>query len=133
MGIKMIGLDVFEKELMELGEAEDIAKQAIDAATPILVDSLKSEIEKVANKGYATGTLKNSIKATKAAVNKQGCFAAVRPTGVDEKGIRNGEKFGYLENGTSKQIAKPVLRKAIEKSEKACLEAMQKKYDEVTK
>lgn len=133
MGIKMIGLDVFEKELMELGDAEDIAKQAIDAATPILVDSLKSEIEKAANKGYATGALKNSIKATKAAVNKQGCFAAVRPTGVDENGVRNGEKFGYLENGTSKQMAKPVLRKAIEKSEKACLEAMQKKYDEVTK
>ncbi len=133
MGIKMVGLDVFEKELMELGDAEDIAKQAIDAATPILVDSLKSEIEKAANKGYATGTLKNSIKATKATVNKQGCFAAVRPTGVDEKGVRNGEKFGYLENGTSKQMAKPVLRKAIKKSEKACLEAMQKKYDEVTK
>ena len=55
---------------------------------------LKSEIEKAANKGYATGALKNSIKATKATVNKQGCFAAVRPTGVDEKGVRNGEKFG---------------------------------------
>ena len=121
-----MGFEDLEKELMELGEAEDIAKQAIDAATPILVDRLKSEIEKVTNKGYATGTLKNSIKATKAAVNKQGCFAAVRPTGVDEKGIRNGEKFGYLENETSKQMAKPVLRKAIEKSEKCVLKLCRK-------
>jgi len=79
------------------------------------------------------GELAESIEATDAKMNEYGCFAAVRPTGIDEKGVRNGEKMAYMEYGTSKQYPKPVLRKAIKKSEKACLEAMQKKYDEVTK
>ena len=58
---------------------------------------------------------------------------AVRPVGTDSKGVRNAEKMGYKEYGTSKQPAKPVLKKAVKKSEKECLEIMQKAFEEVTK
>ena len=53
--------------------------------------------------------------------------------GTDSKGVRNAEKMGYKEYGTSKQPAKPVLKKAVKKSEKECLEIMQKAFEEVTK
>ena len=133
MGIKMVGFEDMEKELSKIADAERIACEAIDAASPVVEKTLKNEIKNVVTEEYSTGELAESIEATDAEMNGYGCFAAVRPTGVDEKGVRNGEKMAYMEYGTSRQYPKPVLRKAIKKSEKACLEAMQKKYDEVTK
>lgn len=128
-----MGFEDMEKELSKIVDAEMIACEALDAASPILKKTLKNEIKNVTTEEYSTGELAESIKATDAKVNGYGCFAVVKPTGTDSKGIRNGEKMAYMEYGTSKQNPKPVLRKAIEKSEKACFEAMQKKYDEVTK
>lgn len=133
MGFQTMGFEDMEKELSKNADAERIACEAIDAASPVLEKTLKNEIENVVTEEYSTGELAKSIKATDAKVNGYGCFAAVKPTGTDSKGVRNGEKMAYMEYGTSKQTPKPVLRKAIGKSEKACLEAMQKKYDEVTK
>lgn len=133
MGFQTMGFDDLEKELDKVADADMIACKAIDAATPTLEKTLKNEIESVTTQEYSTGDLAKSIKATEAKVNGYGCFAAVKPTGTDSKGVRNGEKMAYMEYGTSKQEPKPVLRKAINKSEKECLDIMQRKYDEVTK
>lgn len=133
MGFQTMGFDDLEKELDKAADADMIACKAIDAATPTLEKTLKNEIKSVTTQEYSTGDLAKSIKATKAKVNGYGCFAAVKPTGTDSKGVRNGEKMAYMEYGTSKQEPKPVLRKAISKSEKECLDLMQRKYDEVTK
>ena len=131
MGFQTMGFDELEKELNKIADAERIACEAIDAAAPTLEKTLKSEIESVTTQEYSTGDLAKSI--TEAKVKGYGCFAAVKPTGTDSKGVRNGEKMAYMEYGTSKQEPKPVLRKAINKSEKECLDIMQRKYDEVTK
>lgn len=133
MGFQTMGFDDLEKELDKVADADMIACKAIDAATPTLEKTLKNEIKSVTTQEYSTGDLAKSIKATEAKVNGYGCFAAVKPTGTDSKGVRNGEKMAYMEYGTSKQEPKPVLRKAINKSEKECLDIMQRKYDEVTK
>lgn len=133
MGFQTMGFDDLEKELDKVADADMIACKAIDAATPTLEKTLKNEIKSVTTQEYSTGDLAKSIKATKAKVNRYGCFAAVKPTGTDSKGVRNGEKMAYMEYGTSKQEPKPVLRKVINKSEKECLDIMQRKYDEVTK
>lgn len=133
MGFQTMGFDDLEKELNKIADGERIACEAIDAAAPTLEKTLENEIKSVTTQEYSTGDLAKSIKATKAKVNRYGCFAAVKPTGTDSKGVRNGEKMAYMEYGTSKQEPKPVLRKVISKSEKECLDLMQRKYDEVTK
>ena len=52
--------------------------------------------------------------------------------GKDRKGVRNNEKLAYLNYGTSKQGAKPVVGKAVKNAEGKCLEIMQEKFNEVT-
>ena len=71
-----------------------------------------------------------SIKKTKAGkASKGGYFASVRPTGTDKKGVRNMDKMVYLEYGTSKQDATPVLTKALKDSESAVYDKMQEVFN----
>ena len=132
MSLKMTGFDLFENELKKYDAPDDIATKVIDTASPILVETVK-EMVKATTSSDSFGDLAESIQATDAKINGYGCFAAVRPTGKDRKGVRNGEKMAYREYGTSKQPAKPILKKAVRKSEKKCLEIMQKTFEEVTK
>jgi hypothetical protein len=43
------------------------------------------------------------------------------------------EKMAYLEYGTSKQSATPVITPAVGESEDPVCEAVQKKFDDLTK
>ena len=56
----------------------------------------------------------------------------VTAEGKDRKVVRNNEKLAYLNYGTTKQEARPVIAGAIGDTEADCLEAMQQKFDEVT-
>ncbi len=127
------GIDNLINKLNRLGnEADEIAKEAIDAASPTLEQTFKQCISEVTNrvdpngKPYSTGELSDSIEATPAVTNAYGNYAAVRPTGVDSKGMRNGEKMAYLEYGTSKQAPRPCIKKAVNRSKKKCMEQMQR-------
>ena len=53
----------------------------------------------------------------------------MRPTGRDEKGVRNMEKMVYMEYGTSKQEATPVLSPAVRKAEDPVTEKMQEVFN----
>lgn len=124
-------LDDFVKGLSDLArDIDDIAKDCIDAATPTLKKALQDNISAAANRGYSTGELARSITPTKAKTNAYGNFAAVRPVGTDEKGVRNGEKLAYLEYGTSKQEAHPVMKKAIAQAEPQIKEIIQERFKE---
>ena len=132
MSLKMTGFDLLEDELKKYDDPDDIAAKVVDTASPILVETVK-EMIKTTTFSDSSGDLADSIQATGAKINGYGCFAAVRPTGRDRKGVRNGEKMAYREYGTSKQPAKPILKKAVRKSEKKWLEIMQKTFEDVTK
>lgn len=132
MSLKMTGFDLLEDELKKYDDPDDIAAKVVDTASPILVETVK-EMIKTTTSSDSSGDMADSIQATGAKINGYGCFAAVRPTGRDRKGVRNGEKMAYREYGTSKQPAKPILKKAVRKSEKKCLEIMQKTFEDVTK
>ena len=132
MSLKMTGFDLLEDELKKYDDPDDIAAKVVDTASPILVETVK-EMIKTTTSSDSSGDLADSIQATGAKINGYGCFAAVRPTGRDRKGVRNGEKMAYREYGTRKQPAKPILKKAARKSEKKCLEIMQKTFEDVTK
>lgn len=132
MGFQSMGFDDFAKELEELGNIDKYAPEMLKAAAPILEKELKGQVKKEANRGYATGDLERSIKAKKPGKNEYGHYVVISADGKDRKGVRNNEKLAYLNYGTSKQQARPVISKAVQNSENDCLDAMQEKYNEVT-
>lgn len=133
MGFKTIGFDEFAKELEELGKVDAYAPELLNAAAPVLKKELRSQVKREANRGYATGDLVGAIEAKKPGENKYGHYVMVTAEGKDRKGIRNNEKLAYLNFGTSKQQARPVIANSIKNAEGDCLEAMQKKFNEVVK
>jgi HK97 gp10 family phage protein len=72
-----------------------------------------------------------SIKTTKTSrlKNNDGYSITVRPTGKDKRGVRNMEKMVYMEYGTSKQSATPVLTPAIRESRESVEKKMQEVFD----
>lgn len=132
MSFQTMGFDELEKELEQLGDIDDIAPAMLEAAAPILKEELQSQVQQAADKGYAQGDLAGSIKANKPGENHLGHYVSVTAKGKDRKGIRNNEKLAYLNYGTSKQNARPVISKAMKNSEKKCLDAMQDIFNEVT-
>lgn len=131
MSFETLGFDDLAKELEELGDLEDVAPAMLEAAAPILEKELRGKVKQEASKGYATGDLARSIKANKPGENHLGHYVSVTAKGKDRKGTRNNEKLAYLHYGTSSQEARPVITKAVKDAEKACLEAMQEKFNEV--
>ena len=118
--------DDFIKQLGRLADVDRIAPQMIDEAIPILLDNVKAE----AAHHQKSGDMYKSIKPTKAGKTKKGgYYATVRPTGKDRKGIRNMEKMAWLEYGTSKFDAKPILTKALKDSESAVYATMQEVFE----
>ena len=114
------GFDELEKILRKLSEPEKMAIKAVDAASPVLVSALKSAIDSTT---HGTGELSASIEATNAMQNELGVFSAVRPTGTDSKGVRNGAKLAYLEYGVKShhQPPRPVREAAVAAAEGACM------------
>ncbi len=127
---RMDGIDELIKQLQEAANLEEFAPEMIDAATPILEEELKKTVQQEANKGYATGSMANSIKKSKSQRNQYGYFGIVRPTGKDKNGVRNMEKLAYLHYGTTKQEAHPVVTKAVFHAEGKVIEKMQEKFNE---
>lgn len=116
----------FIKQLGRLQDIERVAPMMIDEAIPILEDSVKRETAQ----HKFTGDLHRSIKRTKAKMTKSGGFyAAVLPVGKDSKGVSNMQKMAYLEYGTSKQNATPVLTKAINDSQNSVEKRMQQTFE----
>ena len=97
----------------------------LEESVPILEKAVKAE----AAKHKDTGAMEESIKATGADINAKGHYICVRPTGRDEKGVRNMEKMIYMEYGTSKQKETPVLSPAVRKAEGPVLDKMQEVFN----
>lgn len=114
-------------QLQRAGNIDNIAKKMISAAIPVLERNVKKEC--AAHR--RTGSMVNSVKATKVEKYKNGSgyYAVVRPTGKDENGVRNMEKMAHAEYGTSHQAATPILSKAVAESEEEVTEIMQRVYN----
>lgn len=126
---KITGFEELEEQLKNLSNKEDIAIKMVDSAVPVMEEALRSEITAAASKGYATGALASSVKGTKIKINQYGVYAAVLVTGTDGKGVRNAEKLAYMEYGTTRQAPRPVVQKAVNKSEAKCIKKMQEVLD----
>lgn len=115
------------RQLEKLADYDSFAPKILDGVIPILERRVKAEVAR----HKVSGDLYASIKKMKAFKNKYGWFVCVTPTGTDEKGVRNAEKLAYLEYGTSKQEAKPVLTKALNDSRDEVTEKMQELFNEI--
>ena len=131
MSFEVMGFDELAKELDQL-KIDEYAPEILQAAAPVLEKSLKAEVQKAANRGYASGDLAGSIKACKPGKNEQGHYVAVTAKGKDRKGTRNNEKLAYLNYGTTKQQARPVIARSVKSAEAECTEVIQEKFNEVT-
>lgn len=106
-----------------------ICKEAVEAAKEEAVNSVKNEL----NKHRKTGSMEDSVKASKIRTSKNGASCDIGPTGKDKDGTRNMEKAMYLEYGTSKMAAKPWRKKAISNCEDKCKQKMKEVIDKKLK
>lgn len=123
------------KELMELlarmDDVEEIGKEALTAAEPIVEKALKEECAKhhKSERDPTRGELVDSIKPTGAKKNKNGLYDFIRPTGKDSKGVRNMEKLAYMNYGTSKQPATPITQPVINRIDAQVREKIQSEFE----
>lgn len=120
----MDGLNELLSELDSI-TVERVAPIMLEEAVPILENEVKSR----ASSHHASGSMIKSIKTTKAKQTGDGYSIAVIPTGIDDKGVRNMEKMAYLEYGTSKQEATPVISPSVRTSEDEVVNKMQEVFD----
>lgn len=133
MSFEEFKVDSLIKELEKMENIEQTALKMLNTAAPIVEEELKRRVAQEADKGYASGELKKSIEAKKAKKNEYGYYAYVTAEGVDKKGVRNNEKLAYLNYGTSKQMARPVITPTIKATEQKCLDKMQEVFDKEQK
>jgi HK97 gp10 family phage protein len=117
--------ELLAKQMEQLDVIDEIAPKMLESATPILEKNLKTALQP----HKQTSEMVDSIKATKPKKGTKGWTSTVRPTGKDKKGVRNMEKLVYLQYGTSKQVATPVLEEVVNKSTNSVSEIMQEVFN----
>lgn len=123
--------DSFMKQLEKMGNSDKIIPKMLEGIAPIIVEEEKAELKNtVGRSDRSTGSMINSIKATKTKSNKWGHYIVVRPTGKDKNGVRNMEKFIYNEYGTSQQRANPIQKKVVNETSSKIEEKAQKIFNQ---
>ena len=133
-GFQIEGLSEFMEKLSSLPEKLDnVMTDAVKKGGGILEADLKQAIPEVANRGYSTGALQQSIKAGMVKDTGDGKEVTVSPKGsVTHNGskVRNQDKMYYLEHGTSRQAAHPFMDRTVHGAEPKVVKAME---DEIGK
>ena len=120
----------FIKQLGRLEDVDRIAPQMITEAAPIVETSMRKEL----SFHKVSGDMRDSVKISKAIkVKNGGYFIVVRPMGNDGKGVENMAKLVFLEYGTKKQSAKPVMAKIVKDSEQQVYAKMQEVFEREVK
>lgn len=125
------GFDEVMSKLEKLSNTDAAVNDMLQAGGKIVNENLKQGIDEAANRGYATGALRESIVTDPIVVSASGSYVLIKPTGQDSKGVRNGEKYGYLEHGNGgNQKPHPFEDKVKAKSESECAQKMQEIFNQ---
>ena len=123
------GLDEFIGKLDAI-DLMSATTKGLGKAAEVVERNMKSEL----STHRRTGDLDRSVRKRAVKRKTDGASVFVGPSGSDRKGVRNMEKLAYLEYGTSKQSATPVIAKVVRSSESAVMkeleEAIQKSIEE---
>lgn len=125
-------------------DAEDLCKQMIDSAAPIMEESMKKEMRSVIQHS-GDSELVDSVKTSKAKRAKNGAIIAFTGPKGNSKNYyyRNGKKDRkipvsnvlkaiWLNYGRVGQPARPFLTKAVNNAHQKVMEKMQQTYDQLT-
>ena len=125
-------------------DAEDLCKQMIDSAAPIMEESMKKEMRSVIQHS-GDSELVDSVKTSKAKRAKNGAIIAFTSPKGNSKNYyyRNGKKGRkipvsnvlkaiWLNYGRVGQPARPFLTKAVNNAHQKVMEKMQQTYDQLT-
>ena len=118
------GTDDLVAELGEIARAQ-VAREMLSESAPILVTEMKA---KAANH-HVTGDMVGSIKADAPIATSDGLSCVVSAKGTGSNGTRNAEKMAYLEYGTYKQRATPVVTPAVNAAEPKVHAKMQQVFE----
>lgn len=95
---------------------------------------MKKSIQSGASKHRKTGSMANSVKCSKATINRNGdAVGRVKFYGKDKNGMQNWYKAIWIEYGTRHQAAKPFVRPAIKSCEGSIRAAMEKTFNQKVK
>lgn len=124
-------------------DAEDLCKQMIDSAAPIMEESMKKEMRSVIQHS-GDSELVDSVKTSKAKKAKNGAIIAFTGPKGNSKNYyyRNGKKDRriqvsnvlkaiWLNYGRVEQPARPFLTKAVNNAHQKVMEKMQQTYDQL--
>ena len=124
-------------------DAEDLCKQMIDSAAPIMEESMKKEMRSVIQHS-GDSELVDSVKTSKAKRAKNGAIIAFTGPKGNSKNYyyRNGKKDRriqvsnvlkaiWLNYGRVGQPARPFLTKAVNNAHQKVMEKMQQTYDQL--
>lgn len=130
MGRFDVHTDAFDSLMKDLSilDFSTLAPKMLEEAAPIL----QGNIVKRSAAHHDSGDMEGSIQPKKVTRGASEYRISVRPTGKDSKGVRNMEKMCYLEYGTAKQDATPVMGPAVAESEEPVIEKMQEVFDRET-
>lgn len=107
-------------------EDEDLAIDMVKAGQKVMLQAIQAG----AKKHVITGSMAQSVKASKARINKNGdAVGYIKFYGDDEKGMANWAKAMWIEYGTVNQFAQPFVRPAIKSCQSSVNDAMQKVFD----
>lgn len=156
------GTDEIIRELEKLViTADDVSMKMVDEAAEIMDKELSTAIRDNTKK-YGTGTLAGSIHHNKPTRSAMGIFTVSTAKGTDNRGkgkkknktkhvsskgkeyeterkknqdnsIRNQDKLWYLENGNSRQPARPIIAKCVRRAEPRVLDKMQAVFNRETR
>lgn len=125
-------------------DAEDLCKQMIDSAAPIMEESMKKEMRSVIQHS-GDSDLVDSVKTSKAKKAKNGAIIVFTGPKGNSKNhyYRNGKrdrkipvsnvlKAIWLNYGRVGQPARPFLTKAVNNAHQKVMEKMQQTYDQLT-
>ena len=115
---KCDGLDLVISEFSSFAQ-QTFVKDALKHAAPTVEKELKREISShhKSKRDRTRGQLAASVKTSAPKQVGTEWQVEIAPSGTDTKGVRNAEKLAYLEYGTSKQDATPVVGPVVARTE----------------
>jgi hypothetical protein len=119
--------DDFMQKLEKLDNIENYAPELLKTASDIVKDKLKSKLVE----HEESGDLYKSIKASTPKENDYGWYTKVYASGKDHKGMSNNMKLVWLNYGTYGHTGNPVVQQTRIETEKAVINALQTKIEEV--
>lgn len=146
--------DDFIEQLGRLADIDNVAPKMLNEAAPILRDAIKTKVKNdYSSKGRKiryiksegmfkpkygeytqTGSLLKGVRMSRSRKIKDGGFyAEVYFSGKDEKGVPNAAKAVWLEYGTSKQYARPFIKKVVKDNEQKVIRKMQEVFEREVK